>query len=225
MPQRSPLHTLTRLVPGVREVSDQIEPYAEAWATETADALAGTGRLIGVLGDSTAQGIGASSHRHGWVGQVHGWLEGATGDRWDVANWSRTGARVAEALDDQLPRLLAAPRRPDLVLVAVGSNDVFWGLRTGPARRAMTALVAALPTPAVVATVPAQGLAVRAHLLNRHIRAQAAEAGVEVAEVARAITGGRDRLAADRFHPNELGYAEWATGFRPAVAGALGLRG
>lgn len=219
----SPLRALGRLVPGVRQVTDQIEPYAAAWAEETAASLASTRPLVAVLGDSTAQGIGASTHRDGWVGQLDRWLAERTGMAWTVANWSRSGARVADVLDEQLPALLDAARTPQLVLVAVGANDVFWGLRTASARRGFRELIGALPEPAVIATVPAQGLAVRARLLNRHIRSDAAAAGVAVADVARHLSGGRGRLAADGFHPNERGYEEWAAAFRPAVVAALTL--
>lgn len=223
MSDRSPLRALTRLLPGVRTVDDQVEPYAAAWAADTALALRSAEPLVAVLGDSTAQGVGASNHREGWVGQVHRWLEHRTAQPWVVANWSRTGARVADVLADQLPVLQAAPRRPHLVLVAVGSNDVFWGLRTAPARRGLAELVASLPQPAVVATVPAQGPAVRARAVNRSLRDAAGHAGVAVADVTRTIRGGRDSLAPDGFHPNDTGYAEWAAAFRPAIAAALGL--
>ncbi len=210
---------LGRLVPGVGRVVDQIGPYATAWAEDTAEALASEAPLLAVLGDSTAQGVGAGHHREGWAGQVHEWLEQTTRSEWAVANWSRTGAKVADVLDHQLPQLDAAPRRPDLVMVAVGSNDVFWGVRTGSARRAMRELLTRLPSSSVIATIPAGGLAVRARWLNQVVRSTAAAHGSAVAEIDEWVRGGRGRmLASDGFHPNERGYERWALAFEAAIA-------
>ena len=208
---------LGRVVPGVGRVAAQIEPYAEAWRLDTAAALRDDGSLLlGALGDSTAQGIGASSHRSGWVGQLADWLADQTGRAWTVANHSRSGAKLSDVVDEQLPALLAAPRRADLVVVAVGTNDVFWGIRTGRARRAARDLVPALPLPSLVATIPAQGLAIRAKLLNRLVTELADEHGVMVADVNRTI-GGFGKLAADGFHPNDRGHHDWARAFTGAV--------
>ncbi|MGY6501670.1 MAG: SGNH/GDSL hydrolase family protein [Acidimicrobiales bacterium] len=215
---------LGRFVPGVGRVGAQVGPYARQWWDETDRALGSDGPLLAVLGDSTGQGIGASTPHGGWAGQLRDWLDETTGDEWTVANWSRSGAKVGDVLGTQLPILLDAPRRPALVAVAVGSNDVFWGVRTGAARRAMRALVAGLPDPAIVATVPASGAAVRAMALNRVLRTTADEHGVAVADVNATIRGGRASLASDGFHPNERGYAGWTEAFvaaaRPLVSAA-----
>ncbi len=63
-----------------------------------------TGPLWVVLGDSTAQGLGASSPLHGYVGQVLNALR-RTGTPWRVLNLSRSGAQTRHVLDDQLPLL------------------------------------------------------------------------------------------------------------------------
>lgn len=208
---------LARLVPGIGRISAQVEPYAEAWRRETSAALAGCDPILGVLGDSTAQGIGAGSHRDGWVGQLHAWLEETTSKRWAIVNWSRSGAKVADVIDHQLPELLASGRPPDLTVVAVGANDMFWGIRVEPARNGFAELIPHLPRPSVIGTVPAQGLAVRSQHLNRSIRRMAAEHDIEVAAVDREISSGKGRLASDGFHPNERGYADWARAYQAAV--------
>lgn len=215
--RRSGIGLLGRLIPGVGRISSQIEPFADAWRHETAAALSGSDRILGVLGDSTAQGIGAESHRGGWVGQLHTWLEETTSERWAIANWSQSGAKVADVIDDQLPALLAGARKPDLTLVAVGANDMFWSVRVAPARHGFATLIPRLPDGSAIGTVPAQGLAIRSQSLNRSIRRIAAEHGAEVAAVDRAISSGRGRLASDGFHPNERGYADWADAYRVAV--------
>jgi len=217
-PRRSPLALLGRFVPGVRAVTEQIPRFAAAWAEETERALGAPGPLLAVLGDSTAQGIGAGSHLTGWAGQLRERLAVHHGTEWGVANWSRSGARVADVVAEQLPALRGAGRRPDLVVCAVGANDVFWGLTTGAARRAFAELLPGLPAPAVVATVPEGGVAGRARRLNAELRGLAAAHGVAVAEVARTIRPGRGTLASDGFHPSTRGYADWTAAFAAALA-------
>ena len=77
-----------------------------------------------MLGDSTAQGIGASGYDKGYVGQLRRILEERTGKTWRVLNLSKSGARAADVLATRLPRLEALGTLPDLVTVAIGSNDV-----------------------------------------------------------------------------------------------------
>ena len=56
----SVLGRVARLLhPGLRQVHAQVARYTTAWEQENARAHAGAGPLWVVLGDSTAQGIGA----------------------------------------------------------------------------------------------------------------------------------------------------------------------
>ena len=81
-----------------------------------------------VLGDSTAQGLGASSPLHGYVGQVLMHLR-RTGSPWRVLNLSRSGAQTRHVLDDQLPPVYGLT--PALVTCGIGNNDI---LGTPPKR-------------------------------------------------------------------------------------------
>jgi len=217
-PRPSPIRLLAHVVPGIRAVTDQVEPYAAAWADATEAALfRSEAPLLAVLGDSTGQGVGADHHTEGWAGQLRGLLCERDGTPWVVANWSRSGAKVADVLDGQLAALEAAPRPPDLVACAVGTNDVFWGLRIGPARDGVARLVPRLPAPAVIATVPEGALAARSRLLNRHLLRLADEHELAVADVNRTIRPGRGKLASDWFHPSTLGYADWTAAFAAAL--------
>jgi lysophospholipase L1-like esterase len=204
-----------RFVPGVRLVHEQVAPYAELWDSANAAAAAQTGPLWIVLGDSAAQGVGAPAYDQGWVGQLRAQL----GGDWRLLNWSRSGARVQDVLDDQLPRLAALDVEPELVTVAIGANDVYktpLDRLIGQLRR----LMASLPKGAVIATLP-QGLRPRkAMAANAVIRAEAPAAGLEVADVwARTGPPWRGKFAEDNFHPAALGYADWAAAF----ADTLGL--
>jgi lysophospholipase L1-like esterase len=209
-------------VPGVRKVHAQVARYAADWESANGDALAGAGPLWVVLGDSTAQGIGAPSWEEGYVGQLRRALEDGTGRRWRVVNLSRSGARTDDVLARQLPALEALTTPADLVTCAIGANDVVH--RTPPAvlEERLRAIIARLPERAIIATLP-QGLnGERTQAANDVIRAEAPGAGLVVADVWE-HTGPpwHGKLAEDRFHPGALGYADWAAAFADVLHLAL----
>jgi lysophospholipase L1-like esterase len=214
------LGRLVRLHPGVRWVAAQVARYAASWDESNELALTGDGRLWVVLGDSTAQGVGAPAYDQGYVGQLKQMLDAKDGP-WRVYNWSRSGARARHVLDVQLPRLERLEVEPDLVTVAVGANDVY---RTplDQMRRELSQIARRLPEGAVLATLP-QGLRPRkAMAANEVIRAEASVAGLVVADVwARTGPPWRGKFAEDHFHPGALGYSDWTAAF----AEALGLPG
>ena len=201
--------------------------YALAWDASNIAALApdvaapgaaASGPLWVVLGDSTAQGIGASGYDKGYVGQLQRILEERTGQSWRVLNLSKSGARAADVVDTQLPRLEALGTLPDLVTVAIGSNDVVRRTPLEQVGRELREIVARLPAGSIVGTLP-QGLWVeRVAALNRVVRSAADEAGLVVADVfARTGPPWKDKFAADRFHPADLGYADWAAAFAEVI--------
>lgn len=218
--QPSVLGRLARAVlPGVRQVAAQVAPYARSWEDANAASLAAEGPLWIVLGDSTAQGIGAPSYDQGYVGQVRAALDARRGERgrWRVLNWSRSGARAADVLNDQLPQLESLGVEPALLTVAIGANDVYrTPLDTIVAE--MRRIIDRLPEGAVIATLP-QGLRpLKAEAVNAVIRAEAPAAGLVVADVwARTGPPWRGKFAADNFHPGTLGYADWAAAFFEAL--------
>ena len=226
-PARVASRLVQQAVPGLRHVRGQVALYALAWEASNAAALApgaaaataaGSGPLWVVLGDSTAQGIGASGYDKGYVGQLRRILEERTGKTWRVLNLSKSGARAADVLATQLPRLEALGTLPDLVTVAIGSNDVVRRTPLEQVERELRELVARLPAGSIVGTLP-QGLWVeRVAALNEIVRSAAADAGLVVADVfARTGPPWKDKFAADHFHPADLGYADWAAAFAEVI--------
>ena len=118
------------LYPGVRSVRSQVRPYADAWHRSNAAALGRTEPLWLVLGDSTAQGIGASAFDRGWVGQLQQLLA-AEGGAWRVVNLSQSGGRIRDVLAEQLPLADRLGLEPGLITVAVGANDLRPSRRAG----------------------------------------------------------------------------------------------
>jgi len=142
---------------------------------------------------------------------------------------ARSGARVADVLRDQLPRL--AGLRPSLVLVSVGANDTTHLTPRRRFRRDYAGLLAGLPPSVrtvILLGIPDGGAPPR---LAQPLRAVAGWRGrsldADVRRVAR--RGGRAHyvdiarhtgpffrahprayFAPDRYHPNDAGYGLWA---------------
>ena len=218
------VRTMSAVLPGVARVWSQVEPCAEAWQAHNLATLDQPGRRWIVLGDSMAQGVGASAYDAGWVGQLAQRLA-TSGHVLRVINLSATGAGVPDVLDQQLPALdLIGVRDDDLVTVLVGSNDLF-GRRTKRDRLpgAFGELVDRVPVGSVIATLPQPSkVAARA---NRHIERAAAAGRIVMVDLR--VTGPsswRGRLASDYFHPNDAGYAAIATAFEPTLRQLLTSR-
>ncbi len=174
------------------------------------------GPLWVVLGDSTAQGLGASSPDGGYVGQVLAELRRQAGLPWQVLNLSASGALTRDVLGAQLPLL---PARADLVTCGIGVNDILY---TSPVKlfADLRALIAAVPDRTVLLDLPLPagcwGLLGRASVpyvarINRTIHQAAAARGLPVAEVsAHFQPPWPGKFAADCFHPSQAGHRDWA---------------
>ena len=190
-----------------------------------------------VLGDSTAAGVGG----HYDLGIAVSTAK-ELGRRHPVAmtNLGVSGARMSDVRRLQLRD--AASLRPDLVLLSAGANDVTHLTRVGSMRVDLDAIVRALraanPNVKIVITgspdmgapprIPwiLRGLATcRTHSTNRMFREEASRLHLVFAPIAD-VTGPilrRDPTLfdADRFHPNDRGYATWITVLNDALAKAL----
>ncbi len=185
------------------------------------------GELLYVaIGDSAAQGIGASHPDRSYVGVLADDIREATGRSLRVVNLSVSGATTALAVRDQLP--LFCGLEPDVVTVSIGANDI---AEWNPAAfdRNIRSILAELPAHAVVADLPCFHLPHNERKVaaaNRMLRAAAREYGLVVAPLhevthRQGLRGILTQFARDMFHPNDRGYAVWAEAFRPAIEGAL----
>ena len=207
----------SRVIPGVARVQEQVAPYAAAWGEANAIAAAAQGPLWVALGDSLSQGIGASAWDLGWVGQLHARLALAGRD-YRVINLSVSGARTGDVLARQLPALEALPVAPDLVTVMIGSNDLVRRRYRAALPDRFRTLLDRLPAGTVVSTLP--NPTATATAVNAAITDAARERGIVVADMRDGrTTSWRGKLAADHFHPNEVGYAALAAIFADALLG------
>ena len=168
------------------------------------------------LGDSAAQGIGASQPSKGYVGLIADRLAQKTGKTVRVVNLSVSGAKIKDVLDNQVPQL--KDYTPDYVTIEIGANDLV-AFDADRFQSEYAQLASVLPANTVVSNMPNFG--------GRIKRSQAvARANVIVAEqaeqhqllLADLYTSTKSHetpfnYAADFFHPNNSGYKNWADAF------------
>ena len=182
------------------------------------------GELLYVaIGDSAAQGIGASEPNRGYVGILADHIRLNTERTVRVINLSVSGATVELAVRDQLPRFVKLS--PDVVTVAIGANDIaLWDaevFETGIRR-----IFAELPDHAIVADLPCFHLPHNERKVaeaNRILRTVAAEFGLTVVPLhatteRQGIRSIATQFANDFFHPNDRGYRVWAEAFLPELS-------
>lgn len=192
------------------------------WSQPTGD----DGGLVYVaLGDSVAQGVGASRPERGYVGLLADELSSRTGKPVKVINLSRSGDRIRDVLTTQLPALAQLAVHPDLITIDVGANDVR-GYQSDRFALDVEELTDALPAGTFVADVPyfmhaqwerdaREAAAVLTASAGRH--------GLTVVPLHEALRaeGWRAMLtefAPDWFHPNDQGHRVWAQTFWSTIA-------
>ncbi len=183
-----------------------------------------------VLGDSTAQGLGAPDPRGGYVGQTLTQLRRTTGRHWQVINLAVSGSLIRDAIGGQLP-LLAREideegGRPDLVTCGTGVNDILF---SAPATlfADLRTLLAAVPDGTVLLDLPLPtgfwwivGRISVPYItrINRVVHEVAAARGLPVAEVSRQfVAPWAGKFGCDNFHPSLDGYRDWTRALLAAV--------
>jgi GDSL-like Lipase/Acylhydrolase family len=203
------------VLPGASSRKLQIRAFADDWAASNLEARQATGPLWVVLGDSAAQGIGATRREAGYVGVVHEQLRHR--DAWRVINLSRAGAGVADVLARQLPELVALVSEQPAALVSciVGAEDL--ARRVSGLETSLRQVLAALPSGSVVGTFARGSRGGPAAHLDAVIREEAARHRLRVAELPpRFGPGGRGRGGALL---GDVEHAAWARAVIAAIDG------
>ena len=191
-----------------------------------------------VLGDSTAAGVGTDGVDDALPVLLAERVARHLGRSVHVVGIGVSGARTADVRRDQLRRVTDGV---DVVVVAVGSNDVIH-LTPTPRLEAQTrelvtaaratgaavvlggiprfAGVTALPQP--LRWVTDRVAAVQRAAQRRGIAGVEGARFVDIAALASPRFAGRpEAFASDDFHPSAVGYGFWADALAPAVAAAL----
>ena len=187
------------------------------------------------LGDSTVEGIGATSAAVNYVARIHERLR-AVYPRARAVNLGVAGATSADVVAGQLQRAIGLA--PDLVTLSIGPNDITGRVSVREYERHVDTIFTRLrkETAAVVVVNLLPDLAVTPRFRNDAARdvvgrlsiefndilaRRAREHGVEVVDLygpSRAEVMARPELiASDGYHPSDLGYARWAELLWPGI--------
>ncbi|GAB3810572.1 hypothetical protein GCM10028820_00310 [Tessaracoccus terricola] len=210
---------------GRRTVNRHVDEYATHWGNRAAEHPADVLHYV-ALGDSAAQGVGASSVDKSYVGLLAARLSEATGRPVAVTNLSVSGAVSADVVRDQLDTFRALPFTPDVVTMDIGANDViFPHSNLEKFTDSLATILSTVPRGSFIADVPW----VMIPGMDRQSVAMAAKAAELIAERGHHLVElhkpsrqlGYFRYhrstAKDWFHPNDKGYAAWADAFWDAI--------
>jgi acyl-CoA thioesterase-1 len=212
-----------RWADGVIALREDCVTFAGHWDAHNDRVLTESGPLWVVLGDSTAQGLGAPSPMGGYVGQVLAGLRERTGRPWRVLNLSLSGALIRDVLRDQLPRI---PAGAEMVTCGIGANDILYSTPSKVLAE-VRGLIAAVPGGTVLLDLPLPtgiwGILGRASVpyvarINQTIQQAAGARGLPVAEVsAHFLPPWAGKFGPDNFHPSQDGYRDWARALLTAI--------
>lgn len=196
----------------------QIDRYATYWADVANQPAAENALTYLALGDSAAQGIGATSPRRGYVGLIAKSLQQKHQQPVHVINISKSGARLEDCIADQLPRI--KDLSPDIVTIEIGGNDMK-DFNADKFRADFTTILDALPQKTVVSNMPYFGggrfskLEPNVVEANKIIAELTKERGIDVAELHDQVktNDNINTYAVDLFHPSNFGYKNWHNAF------------
>ena len=178
------------------------------------------------IGDSVANGIGASSPQKGYVGLIAQHIHETTSRAVHVVNVSVTGATAADVIRDQLPQIKKLS--PDLVTLDVGANDVNEGMPEDIFMLRFTTILDALPAhKTIVANLPNFKRGPQQSTLTRLNDAMHEQIVAHhftmalVFEITSATVRDVRTYAADFFHPSDKGHRNWFRAFEPHVDSLL----
>jgi acyl-CoA thioesterase I len=212
-----------RWADGVIALREDCVTFAGHWHAHNDRVLTESGPLWVVLGDSTAQGLGAPSPMGGYVGQVLAGLRERTGRPWRVLNLSLSGALIRDVLRDQMPRI---PAEAEMVTCGIGANDILYSTPS-KVLADLRGLIGAVPGGTVLLDLPLPtgiwGILGRASVpyvarINQTIHQAAGARGLPVAEVsAHFLPPWAGKFGPDNFHPSQDGYRDWARALLTAI--------
>jgi lysophospholipase L1-like esterase len=195
----------SKFIDALSETEEQREPWADFWDEHNARALKAEGPLWVALGDSMAQGIGATAPENGFLHRVIDRLSERTGEPWRVVNLAMTGARIEHVVDDELPLMSQRQLDPIVSTCMIGFNDFIGGTSAGKIESGARRLVRDLPNGTLVGRVSTRRFTKRATVL-RDVFREADKTGKITLFDPWQWPDASDIWARDRIHLNDAGY-------------------
>lgn len=215
-----------RRIPRLPEATGPLQGRIKRWGPQI--------ELVAV-GESTVAGVGAADHRRALTGQLAEALATATESSVAWRAVGRNGLTAATMRSTLVPQL--GDFRADIIVIALGVNDVLAGHTPGRWQRDMQELIGALRqklgnAAVFIAAMPPIGhfpalpvplrwlLGWRAKMLERRTK-RLANCLPGVDYVSTRFSEGRDYFASDGFHPSTAGYAAWGAAIAAAIADSI----
>jgi lysophospholipase L1-like esterase len=208
------------------ELYTQLARYQKFWTHSNLRPIHPEDFVYVALGDSAAQGIGASKPTKGYVGLIAEELQKTTKKQVKLINLSKSGAKAVDVLKTQLPAYKQMQLSDDHILtMEIGANDIM-AFDESRFEREMDELMSQLPKNTIVSDIPSflgSRLASREPTVlkaNEIINRLAAKHGFKLAELHRRVevNHGLRTFAADFFHPSDYGYkVNWTEAFMEKI--------
>lgn len=194
----------------------QLGRYQRYWNAKNQAVAPDDAILYVALGDSAAQGIGATSPAKGYVGLIGNELAKQHNRPVKIVNLSKSGGKVRDVLDTQLPAMKQyAPDKDMRVTIEIGANDTV-NFDEQKFTEEVDELMSQLPKQTVVSDIPYFGASryrskqANVEKANQILQAAAQQHGFTLVPLhAQTKANGRlSTFAADWFHPSNTGYRE-----------------
>lgn len=200
----------------------QIPRYKSYWDRNNQSSAGQNSIIYVALGDSTAQGIGATSPNKGYVGLIAKNIETKSGKPVQIINLSVSGAKLSDCLRDQIPKL--TKYKADFVTIEIGANDMA-SFDEVNFRKDMDKLMSELPKNTVISDLPYFGGGRRKSLEKNVISASNIIKELTNSHSLRLaplhqVTKTKDNIftvSADFFHPSNRGYKNWKEAFEEGL--------
>ena len=199
----------------------QVNGYKYYWHSRVNEEVLPDSIYYVALGDSTSQGIGASSPEKGYVGLIADSIHARSGKPVHVINLGVTGAGVNDALEKQIPQLKQLNLPADAIItVEIGANDL-GDLNEAKFRQDMDRFMSELPSQTVISDMPYFGegryrkLETNAQAASKIIHELAKTKNLKVAPLHDVTSNNSSifNVTIDLFHPSNRGYRNWHEAF------------
>jgi acyl-CoA thioesterase-1 len=204
---------------GIAELTlrPQVKKYADYWQREINKPTQENEIVYGVLGDSTAQGIGSSDPSHSYPALFARYLQEKTGRPVHIINVSKSGGRTTDVLDKQITELQKF--KPDVITLGVGANDIYHGTTQEEIAKNFEKIIKQLPSGTIIAEIPYlmwPGKNTEAKFINSELQKIATDHNDKIVPLYAVTRHNHIKLNAyslDFFHPSDRGYKDWAEVF------------
>lgn len=204
------------------ELFTQLARYQRYWDENNKRQPVASEIVYVALGDSTAQAIGASKPSKGYVSLVAAEINKKYGKPVRTVNLSRSGARIADALNQQLPAYekLGLKSEP-IITIEIGANDMI-NFDAQKFQSETDMLMSKLPSQTIMSDIPSfrgSRFASREPNIiqaNQIMYKLAEKHGLKLAGLHERVerNHGLRTFARDIFHPSDYGYkTNWAPAF------------